>query len=143
MNLRNNKKVFITESIWIALLDQTNKNHNSIKTSFSNLLDGKYYLITSSYVIDAVLEELKTNCSKEIAEKFLDIIDRSVLTNNLKVFWLSRRLRRTALDGYIQNDDIDLSQTMNILLMQQKKVHFVFTLNESFYDSQQMNCLHV
>ena len=141
MNLRNNKKVFITESVWIALMDSDNISHNKTKASFSKLLDGKYYIITSSYVIDAVIEFLKQNCSKEQANSFLDVIDRSVLTNNLKIFWLSRRLRRTAVERFTKNDDRFLNETMNILLMEQKKVKYVFSLNEDYYESQEFHCL--
>ena len=142
MNLLNNKKVFITESIWVSLLDEKHPKHTKTKQQFSDLLDGKYYLITSSYVIDSVLEELKTNCSKEIADRFLETIDRAALGNYIKIVWLSRRLRRSALNTYVNNDTKHLSFTLNILLMQQKNVTTVFTHNEELYSSYDLQCIN-
>lgn len=142
MNLLNNKKIFITESIWLSLLDSSHPKHDQTKQQFGDLLDGKYYIITSSYVIDSVLEELKTTCSKDIADRFLETIDRAVLGNYLKIVWLSRRLRRSALSTFVNDDSKHLSFTLNVLLMQQKNVSMVFTHNTELYNSYDFQCIN-
>ena len=142
MNLLNNKKVFITESIWLSLLDSSHLKHSETKQQFGDLLDGKYYIITSSYVIDSVLEELKGNCSKKVADRFLETIDRPVVGNYLKIVSLSRRLRRNALSTFVNNDSKHLSFTLNVLLMQQKNVSMVFTHNSELYSSFDFQCIN-
>jgi len=141
MNLLNNKKVFITESVWISLLDETHEKHESAKRGLKYLLDGKYYLITSSYVIDSVLETLKGK-SVEKAKRFLEIIDRSVLGNYLRVFWLSRRIRRRALDMFTESDSKHLSHTLNLLLIEQKNISMIYTHHEELYATHNIHCIH-
>ena len=138
-----NKKIFITETAWMAILDSDHQQHKLTKDLFKNLLDNHHRLMTSSYVLDAVIEGLKGKNQTEKATEFLDLIDRAVLSNSIKVFWLNRRLRRKALKTFLENSNKRISDTLNIILIKQKKVDAVFTLNQAMYKEFDLNCLEL
>jgi predicted nucleic acid-binding protein len=141
MSLLNSpKKIFITETTWVALLDTNNPNNARIKTAFKNMLDQQNRLITSSYVIDAVLEILKQKGLQDQATQFLDIIERAQLGNYLKVFWLNRRLRREAIELFLREDFEKMTRALNIILIRQKKVDIILTLNPTIYSKHELSC---
>jgi predicted nucleic acid-binding protein len=142
MNLLNNqKKIFVTESVWVSLMDESHQQHSETKTKFKNVLDHKNKLMTSTYVLDAVIEYLKGNVSIENARQFLEVIDKAVLTDSIKVLWLNRRIRRKMLMVHLENDAKKIRDTFNVSLIQQKKIDFVFTLHNEFYESKDLACL--
>lgn len=144
MNLLNNtRKVFITETAWLALLDTEHEFHLIIKEKFKEILDQQFKIITSSYVIDNVLESLKNDYNSDLAKKFLDIIDKSALSNHLKIFWLNRRLRRKAIESFLDGDFIKLSRALNIVLIRQKKVHSILTPHLELYEQYNLPCFNL
>lgn len=132
MNLLN-RKVFISDSAWICLMDVKHKEHEKLVKLFKKILDQNYKVITSSFVIDATLEALKNDFSKEIAAKFLDIVDRAVMGNYLKIYWMNRRIRHRSIDSFLLEDFASMTQATNIEIIKQKKVHAVLTLNPQLY----------
>jgi predicted nucleic acid-binding protein len=143
MNLLKTKKIFITESIWYALIDSTDEKHKLVKKTFKDILDANYYLITSSYVVDSTIQKIKLNVSKEKADNFLRVVDDAVINNYLKIFWLNRRFRRIALENFLHDESEELSLTRNLLLIEQKKVNFVFSLNHKLYEQHGLKCLNL
>ena len=142
MNLLNSqKKIFITESVWVSLMDESHEMHESTKSRFKEVLDNKNKLITSTYVLDAVVEYLKSHDSIERAKHFLEIVDKAVLADSLKVIWLNRRIRRKMLLNHLENDATKIRDTYNVALIEQKKIDAVFTLHCKFYESKDLNCL--
>ena len=142
MNLLNNqKKTFITESVWISLLDETHRQNVESKVKLKDILDQKHRIFTSTYVIDSVVESLKVKVDSKLANKFLVIIDKAVLSDSLKVIWLNRRLRRQTIRIYIQNEAVKIHDMFNFALIKQKKIDLVFTLNFDFYENCDLHCL--
>lgn len=141
MNLLNSSRtIFISDSAWVALVDQSHEKHQSIQSVFSTLLDQKSKIITSSYVIDSVLEILKQKKLTNEAKAFLDVIERALLSNDLKVHWLNRKLRRKAIDLFLSDDFEILNRALNIELIKQKRVHSILTLNPSIYEKYSLPC---
>lgn len=132
MNLLN-RKVFITDSVWISLMDPNHAKHSEVQRIFKQILDQNYKIITSSFVIDSALEDLKNGISKQKASEFLDVIDRAVMGNYLKIYWLNRRVRQKAIESFLLEDFASMTRASNIELIKQKKVHSVFTLHPKLY----------
>lgn len=143
MNLRKLRNIFITDSVWIALADERHPDHEDTQQRFKQLLDDEHKLMTSSYVVDWVIEHLKSNVDGEAAKRFFDIIERATVGNYLKVFWLSRRLRTQALEAYLNEDFKRLSRALNITLIKQKNVHAVLTLHPDIYTQFHLPCMSV
>ena len=142
MNLLN-RKVFISDSAWICLMDENHKEHKRIVKFFEKILDQNYRVITSSFVIDATLEALKNDFSKEKAAEFLDIVDRAVLGNYLKVYWMNRRVRQRAIDSFLIEDFASMTRATNIEIIKQKKVHAVLTLNPQLYSDYNIPVINI
>ena len=87
-------------------------------------------------------EEVK-DFSKQIASEFLDVIDRAVMGNYLKVFWLNRRLRMKVIESFLLEDFSSMTRASNIELIKQKKVHSVLTLNPQLYTEFGIPCINV
>jgi uncharacterized protein (DUF2344 family) len=141
MNLLGNKKVFITESAWLALLDSHAPNFDLVSKKFHDILEDNYKVITSAYVIDAVLQSLKSLNKIDRASYFIDLVDKSTLSGHLKVFWLNRRLRQKAIYDFIHQDFKKLDQALNIRLIQQKNINCVLTLDAVCYNKFNIPCL--
>ena len=131
--MKKNSIVFVDSSAWIAILDERNANYSSAREYFEKLLELSTRLVTNSLVIDDTLLFLKQNYSNEFAKNFLDIIDESAMSINLRVDWLSRRVRRNTLNNFLKSSNKNL-QTRHFYIhetLKRKKVDIVFSYDQS------------
>lgn len=131
--MKRNSVVFIDATAWLAILDENNINYNIAREFYEKLLDQNSRLVTSSVVIDETLSALKSNFGNEFAQKFLEIIDESVLSINLKVDWISRRIRRNALNNFLKSSSGDLQLRHYYIneSLKRKKVDIVFSYDQN------------
>jgi predicted nucleic acid-binding protein len=139
--LQNSTSIFITESAWLALVNTKDEDHFAVKNKFKDLLDQKFRLITSTYVLDNVLEKVKAEHGKAKANEFIEIIERSMMGNFLRIVWLSRRLRLKAVKDFVDGNFVKVSQSLNIHLIKQKRYHYVFTKHSEIYEKLDLVCL--
>jgi predicted nucleic acid-binding protein len=88
--------------------------------------------VTSNVVIDETLTALKINFGNEFAQKFFEIIDESVLSINLKVDWISRRIRRNALNNFLKTGASQLQLRHYYIneSLKRKKIDIVFSYDQ-------------
>jgi predicted nucleic acid-binding protein len=124
---------FIDSSAWLAVIESNHPKHKAAKSYFQQLLEDNAKLYTNNIVIDKVLQNIKTNRSGEKARRFLNIIDESVLTINLRIDWISRRIRRTSINQYLKSSEKSL--TLDHFYIQEslkrKHVDIIFSFDES------------
>ena len=127
--MKKNSIVFIDRTAWIAILDENNPNYGLSRTYFENLLGQNVRLVTNNYCIDETVSMLKSTFEKDLAKKFLLIIDESVLSINLRIDWISRRVRRNALDNFLKspNPDLTLKHFYIYESLKRKRVDFIFS----------------
>ncbi len=92
---------FIDSSAWTAIVDNENPNHDAAQKYFEHLLEINAKLISNNVEIDEAVVRLKNKQGAKAASRFLAIIDEAVLTIHLKIDWISRRLRRSGLNQYL------------------------------------------
>jgi len=130
--MKRNSIIFIDSTAWLAILDENNINYKLAREFYEKLLDQNSKLVTNSSVIDETLSALKMNFGNDFAQKFLEIVDESVLTINLKVDWISRRIRRNALNTFLKSSTADLQLRHYYIneSIKRKKVDIVFSYDQ-------------
>jgi predicted nucleic acid-binding protein len=129
----NNTKCLIDASAWLAVLDGKNKNHAEAKNYFTHILSSGFRIYTNNTIIDDAIQQLKLLSPKR-ASYFLDIVDESVLTVNLRLDWLSKRARKNALNQFLKskNQQLSLTHFFTIETIHQKKIDILFTFDKAF-----------
>ncbi len=127
---------FIDASAWVALIDPKQAQHQNAKDFFQYLLERDAKLVTNNYVIDRVLEILRDRFDIDFAAKFMKIIEESVLTINLRVDWISKRVRRSALNNFLRSNNRELSLYHFYLKesIKRKKVDMIFSFDKKVFD---------
>jgi len=131
--MKRSSIVFIDSTAWLAILDENNINHKFAREYYEKLLDQNSKLVTNSFVIDETLSALKMNFGNDFAQKFLEIVDESVLTINIKVDWISRRIRRNALNNFLKSSTANLQLRHYYIneSLKRKKVDIVFSYDQN------------
>jgi len=125
---------FIDGSAWIAITDQSNQYHEQSKSYFKTLLEKNTKLVTNNIAMDDALVWLKNNMGTDAARQFLSIIDESILTVNLRMDWISRRVRRAGLNNYLQSKNSNLSLKHYLIneTIKRKRVDVIFSFDQNF-----------
>ena len=125
---------FIDGSAWIAITDQSNDNHENAKEYFKSLLENNTKLVTNNIAIDEAITWLRENMSAQAARKFLDTLDESILTVNLRMDWIVRRVRRAGLNNYLKSKDADLSLKHFLIheSIKRKRVDILFSFDHKY-----------
>lgn len=125
---------FIDGSAWIAITDQTNENHEQSKEYFRSLLEKNAKIVTNNIAIDDAIQWLKKNRSAEVARQFFNTIDESIITVNLRMDWISRRVRRAGINNFLKSKDINLDLKHFLIheSIKRKRVDVLFSFDQKF-----------
>jgi predicted nucleic acid-binding protein len=124
---------FLDTSAWISITQKDQPYHGPAREYFEQLLEENAKLITNNVVIDHTLCHLKSQKGSALARQFLTIIEESVLTINLRTDWISRRVRRTAMNQYLKSSDERLTLTHFYIneTLKRKRVDIIFSFDEA------------
>ena len=127
------KKVFIDSTGWYALVQPADSNHLVAKDYFQSLLDSGTRLYTNIIEINNVITLLKKNCGLNIALEFSKLIEEAVLSTNLHISWLTRRLRRNSLKHFfsIKEPDIEIRHCLVFEEVRRKKIICIFSFDQT------------
>ncbi|MEJ2054770.1 MAG: hypothetical protein P8X42_12690 [Calditrichaceae bacterium] len=125
---------FIDGNAWIAITDKKNEYHEQSIAYFKTLLGNNTKLVTNNIAMDEALVWLKSNMGAEAAKAFLNTIDESILTVNLRMDWISRRVRRAGLNNFLKSKDPDLKLKHFLIheTIKRKRVDIIFTFDQKF-----------
>ena len=123
---------FVDSSAWVALVDSTNPKHAAAKAYFENLLDNNAKIITNNTVLDEAVMELSLSINKKTAQKFMQIIDESIITIHLRMDWISRRVRKQVLNQFLKSESTDLELRHFYILetLRRKNADIIFTFDQ-------------
>lgn len=126
-------KVFIDASGWYAIIDSNQENHEIAKDYFQQLLDTRVKLYSNILEINQVISDLKRKCNLNLAVEFSKLIDESILSTNLHVSWLTRRLRRNSLRHFFtfKDTEIDIQHCIIFEEVKKKRINFIFSFNNT------------
>ncbi|HHE54780.1 MAG TPA: PIN domain-containing protein [Caldithrix abyssi] len=124
---------FIDTSAWLAIIDPSNPDHFRAKTYFEYLLERDAKLVTNNIVIDETLDALKQIQGVELAAKFNQIVDEALLTIKLRMDWISRRIRRTAINNFLRSSNPSLRMRHFFIkeTLKRKKVDIIFSFDQT------------
>ena len=97
-----------------------------------NLLDSRAKLYTNILEINNVITLIKKNLGLDIALEFSKLIEESVLSANLHISWLSRRLRRNSLKQFfsIKEKEIEMRHCIIFEEVRKKRINFIFSFDQ-------------
>jgi predicted nucleic acid-binding protein len=126
-------KVFIDSTGWYALVQKNHDHHEVAKEYFQQILDSRTRLYTNNTEITSAISIIKQNCGLSVATEFSKLIDQSVLSTNLNVSWLTRRLHRSALKQFfsIKEPNIEIRHCLIFEEVKKKKINFIFSFDDT------------
>ena len=126
-------KVFIDSSGWYALVQNDHKYHEPAKEYFQQILDSRTRLYTNITEITSAISIIKQNCGLSVATDFSKLIDQSILSTNLNVSWLTRRLHRAALKQFfsIKEPQIEIRHCLIFEDIKKKKINIIFSFDDA------------
>ena len=126
-------KVFIDASGWYTVINSDQEKHEIAKDYFQQLLDTRVKLYSNILEINQVISDLKKNCNLNLAVEFSKLIDEAILSTNLHVTWLTRRLRRNSLRHFFtfKDTEIDIRHCIIFEEVKKKRINFIFSFNNT------------
>jgi len=124
---------FVDASAWIALCDKSDPHHQDAQNYMRKLLESNTRFVTNNLAVDEALEVIKRKLGNHEAQRFSTIIDESILTINLRMDWISRRLRKNAIHQFLRSKKEDL-QPRHFMIhetIKRKKVDSIFTFDST------------
>ena len=124
---------FIDSSAWLAIIDADHVHHLKAKEYFEYLLERDAKLVTNNVVIDETLDALKKLRGVELSVKFMQIIDEALLTIKLRMDWISRRVRRNAINNFLRSTNPNLHMRHFFIkeTLKRKKVDIIFSFDQT------------
>ncbi len=124
---------FIDTSAWLAIVDANNPEHLRAKRYFEYLLERDAKLVTNNIVIDETLDALKQIQGVELSAKFNQIMEEALLTIKLRMDWISRRVRRNAINNFLRSTNPSLHMRHFFIkeTLKRKKVDIIFSFDEA------------
>ncbi len=129
-------KIFIDESGWFALLDETNPHHMKMQKAFKEFLEGNHRFYTTNVIVGNVISKLKESQGTREALRIYEIIEEAWLGTYLHVLWIGRRTFRDALKMFAKfpESNFSLFDFANILLMNRRNIRFILTIKKGYDD---------
>lgn len=126
-------KVFIDSTGWYALVHREHEHHDAAKEYFQQILDSRTGLYSNITEITSAISKIKRNCGLDLATDFSKVIDQSILSTNLNVSWLTRRLQRAALKQFfsIKETQIEIRHCLIFEDIKKKKINIIFSFDDA------------
>ncbi|NOY45200.1 MAG: PIN domain-containing protein [Deltaproteobacteria bacterium] len=121
--------VFIDTSAILALLNRTDRVHETAKRIFEGLAARRAVLLTTSYILVETYALLGRRfgpkAAREFREKFVPLLD---------VTWVDEDLHERALDEWLRRDSRQLSlvDVVSFLVMRRKGISEAFGFDRHF-----------
>ena len=126
-------KIFIDSTAWYALVQADHTQHDAAKEYFQQILDSRAKLYSNIFEITTAISKIKLNCGLSLATEFSKLIDQSVLSTNLNVSWLTRRIHRAALKQFfsIKDSAIEIRHCLIFEEVKKKKINLIFSFDNA------------
>lgn len=127
------QKVFIDTSAWMAFYLSDEPDHIRIKSLIKKFTKEHTIIVTSNDVID----ETVTNfiyLKPKIAQKFIELINKSVQTENLIQLWVDEQIQQEAfgLVRKFSEHKLSLTDVTSIVLMKRFGIEQIISLDSDF-----------
>ncbi len=122
---------FIDTSAWMAIIDKNHEHHNQAQQYFEELLDKNAKIVSNNQIIDETVNNIRNAFNAKKAREYLNIIDESIMTINLRMDWISRRVRRNALNQLLKTGESNLELKHFFIqeTIKRKKVDVIFSFD--------------
>jgi len=134
MGAKDLYKLFIDTSAFIALIDERDSLHQMSRTFYASL-SKRTNLITSIMVVSETYTWLRYHAGRDLAIRFLDIIDRSEKAGALQVIFPGNGTMDKVYTVLKKYHDQDLSYTdaVSFVILEAMNIQDVFGFDSHFY----------
>lgn len=131
---RSRRKVFVDTAGWYAVSSADDRWHQVATHYYLNMLDQRFRLLTSDYILDETITRLRYDVSHESALTFWRQIQPAIRTGVLTVLWVDSRTWTAAMSIFNRYEDQDFSFTdcTSFVFAEEEAVDEVFTLDRHF-----------
>lgn len=128
-------KIFVDESAWIALIDNTAEYHEEVLAHFNRSLNNGDRLVTHNIAVGNAVKELTTTLDIDTAKKFYSTIEEAQAGTHLSVLWIGRRTQKEAFRLFNNSGESDLSlfDYAAIIFMKRRRIKSILTTNPAFH----------
>ena len=127
--------IFIDTWAWLALANRKDTYHKPVRENYLKIRKGKYWLVTSDYVLDEVITALFMNVAFDSAVKFVESLFIMIKETQLELEKITDEVFKEAWilrKKYADKPDISFTDLTSFVIMQKKKIRKVFTGNSHF-----------
>lgn len=123
------KKIFIDETAWYAIIDNTSPNHNSITDKFNLALEEGTKFFTSNISVGNTISRIKGNLNFESSLKFNEIVEDAHIGNYLRIMWIGRRTQKDAIRLMRKHSKVSLQlyDFANAILMERRGINSILS----------------
>jgi predicted nucleic acid-binding protein len=129
--LNNPEKIYIDTSAFYALLDRADPYYKEASSLWMTLMDNKFILITSNYVVSETMKLLQEKIGFEAGKAwYKDILSA------LNVLWVDEVIHQRAYELWLNLGRIPLSivDCASFVIMHQNNIEKVFCFKSYFVD---------
>lgn len=128
------QSVFVDRSAWMAYMDPGHPYYHRARTYFRELDDLDRSFVTTNQVVFALHQWLRDRYGYMHASYFLNVIDKSVHKNRLRVILGDPRYEAQAKQLIEQHDkyEISLEEALNAVVISDYEIRRVFTFNQKY-----------
>jgi predicted nucleic acid-binding protein len=126
--------VFVDTGPWVALVNGDNPRHDEAVGRFGALSEARRPLVTSDYVLDESVTQLREECGLVVALRFLVATDEAQAARRLRLLWVDQRIHEEAWRLLQAQRVLPLTFTdaTTAVLARQARVQAVLTFDPSF-----------
>lgn len=127
-------KVFIDTGAFIALFVSSERYHSNVSKKYKEYRKQRAQLVTSYYILDELYTRLIYDFGKSIAQKTIDLLNKSIGKEELVVLDIDEAIFRKAQEVMMKFSEhrISLTDATSYILYKDFSLDEVFTLDDDF-----------
>lgn len=128
---RSLRRVLIDTGAFYAFADESDRHHREAVAIFSNLVDNRDYIFTTSFIISETHALLLNRLHRQAAIQFLRDTEKGT---NVAVVWVTPNDVRQGREIVYRHDDkkFSLTDATSFVVMGRLKINQAFTFDRNF-----------
>ncbi len=127
-------KIFVDTSAWLALAYKNDKNHLRAVDYYKKIIENRYLIITTDYILDETITRLRYDLGYEEAVKFIAEIDSASNNGLLKIESIGEKIFKNSIKLFKKYQDqvFSLTDCTSFVLCEKNNIRHVFAYDKDF-----------
>jgi len=127
--------IFVDTSAWCAVRDEKDKNHDIAFLFAEEIIEERYRLVTTNYIIDEAYTRLLDRIRHDLIIQFKNNTDQMLNSKILTVIQISESIQESAwevFEKYNVDKEWSFTDCTSKVVMEQNQIDEVFTFDDDF-----------